>query len=206
MKFTSEAGDRAFRDAIKAIESVSSAEVVVAVRAYARRWMVQHLIVGLVSATAVLGYTLLFDLPPWAVFAFPIVTGLVSGSIVELITPLYRFLVPAHIRDQHVVDTARALFVERRIHGTKGRTGMLVFIAVRERAVEIVGDLGVIDRVGQDKLDDYAAQLADTIRRGAEPVAKLLASFAPALAAAMPRAADDQNELPDTPITVGTVS
>ena len=202
MRFTSEAGDRAFREAIAAIERVSAVEVVVAIRAYARRWMVQHMIVGLVAAIAVLGYTVLFEYPAWVVLALPLATGVISSALVEYVPALYRFLVPVHVREHYVIEAARALFVERGVHATRGRTGMLVFIAVRSRTVEIVGDLAVVEHVGQGKLDDWAAQLRAAISGGAEPVATLLASFATALAAALPRAADDKNELPDAPIAV----
>ncbi len=202
MTFTSEAGDRAFREAIATIEGTSAVEVVVAIRAYARRWMVQHMIVGLVSAIAVLAYTVLFDYPAWAVLALPLATGVLSSALVEYVPALYRFLVPAHIREHHVIEAARALFVERGVHTTHGRTGMLVFVAVRSRTVEIVGDVAVVEHVSQATLDDWAAKLVAKISDGAEPVAKQLAAFAPELAAALPRAADDKNELPDAPIVV----
>jgi putative membrane protein len=203
MSFTDEAGDRALQEAIQSIEKVSAVEVVVAVRAYARRWMVAHMIVGLMAAIAVLVYAVVFELPPWAGIAFPIATGVVSTLIVELVPPLYRFLVPPYVREHHVIQAARSLFVERRVHSTRDRTGMLVFIAVRARTAEIVGDLGVIAKVGQDKLDDYAAKLKAAIPRGAEALAKELASFAPELAIALPRRADDVNELPDAAVQVG---
>jgi putative membrane protein len=202
MSFGSDAGDKALRDAIAAIESASAVEVVVAVRQYARRWMVQHMIVGLVAAIAVLVYAVLFGLEPWAVLAFPLATGVLSTLIVEYVPPLYRFLVPAFVREAHVIDAARALFVERAVHGTRDRTGMLVFVAVRARAVEIVADLHVIAKLGQPKLDEYAAKLCAQIPNGAEAVAKALAALAPELGAALPRKADDVNELPDAPIAV----
>jgi len=202
MAFNSDAGDKAWRDAIAAIEDTSSVEVVVAVRQYARRWMVQHVIVGLVAAVAVLVYGVLFEWPAWTVLVFPLVTGVLSTLIVEYVPPLYRFLVPAFVREAHVVEAARALFVARGVHGTRDRTGMLVFVAVRARAVEIVADLGVIAKLGQKTLDDHAAKLCAAIPGGAVAVAKQLAAFAPELAAALPRRADDTNELDDKPIEV----
>jgi putative membrane protein len=202
MSFTIEAGDRAFRDAIAAIESTSAVEVVVAVRAYARRWMVQHVIVALIAAIAVDIYAVASGWPAWAVLALPLATGLASALVVEYVPPLYRFLVPAFVREGHVIEAARALFVARGIHATRGRTGMLVFVAVRARACEIVGDVAVVEHVGAARLDDLAAKLGAAIPGGAEATAKVLASFAPELAAALPRQAGDANELPDAPIAV----
>jgi putative membrane protein len=200
MRFTSEAGDRAFTDAIHTIETASGAEVVVAVRANARRWLVQHAIAGLIAAAAVLVYAVVFEWDVWAILAFPVVSGVLAVLIVELVPPIHRFLVPPHVHDAHVLEAARALFVERNVHATKRRTGMLVFLAIRPRSCEIVGDIAVIEHVGQAALDDAAAKLAAAIPLGAEATAKTLASFASMLAAAIPRAQGDVDELPDAPI------
>ena len=202
MSFTSEAGDQAFRAAIGALESASAVEVVVAVRAHARRWMVQHLVVGLIAAIAVLVYAALRPLEPWAVIAAPLVTGLVSVLLVEWIPPLNRFLVPAYVRKLHAREAARALFVDRTIHATRGRTGMLVYIAVRAQVCDIVGDVGVIEKLGQHTLDAYAEKLAAAIPRGAEATANVLTSFVPEVAAQLPRRSDDRNELPDASVIV----
>jgi len=200
MRFASAAGDRALTAAIHAIEDASAVEVVVAVRAHARRWMVQHAIVGIVAALGVLGYAVVFEWDVWAILAFPLVSGALAALIVEIVPPLHRFLVPVHVRDAHVLEAARALFVERGVHATKDRTGMLVFLAIHARACEIVGDVAVVERVGQPALDDVAAKLAAAIPSGAEATAEVLAAFAPALAAALPHRADDVDELPDAPI------
>ena len=124
MSFGSEAGDRAFTAAIKEIEARSSVEIVVAVREHARRWLVQHAIVGIVAALGVLAYAAVFEWDVWAILAFPLVSAAIAVALVEYVTPLHRALVPAHVRDGHVLDAARALFVARGYHATKGRTGV----------------------------------------------------------------------------------
>lgn len=202
MSFTSDAGDQAFRAAIAAIESASAVEVVVAVRAHARRWMVQHLVVGLIAALAVLIYAALRPLEAWAVIALPLATGLVAVLLVEWLPPLNRFLVPVYLRKLHAREASRALFVDRTIHATRGRTGMLVYIAVQPQVCDIVADVGVLDKLGQHTLDAYADKLAAAIPRGAEATANALTSFVPELASQIPRRSDDRNELPDASIIV----
>lgn len=164
--------------------------------------MVQHVVVGLIAGMAVLVYAVLFQLAPWAVLALPPATGIASALIVEWIPSLYRFLVPEQLRKQQVRDVARALFVDRTVHATRDRTGILVFIAVRARVCEIVGDVGVLDKLGQATLNDYAAKLGKAIVRGAEATANVLTSFVPELADRLPRRLDDRNELPDSPVAV----
>jgi putative membrane protein len=200
MSFGSEAGDRAFTDAIKSIEAGSSAEVVVAVREHARRWFVQHAIVGIVAAVGVLAYAAIFRWNVWAILAFPLISGALAVAIVEYFSPLHRALVPAHVHDRHVLDAARALFVARNMHATKDRTGLLVYLAVHPRACELVGDVAVVDKLGEGKLDAMADKLAAAIPNGAEATAKALASLAPDFAGALPAHPGDTDELPDAPI------
>jgi len=202
MSWGTEHGDKAFRDAIAAIEDNSSVECVVAVRAYARRWMAAHIVVGLVAAYAVLVYAVLFALPQWAVLAFPLAAGIASTLIVEYVPPLYRFLVPVWLREQHVVEAARNLFFEKNIHTTSERTGLLVFIAVRSRTVEVIGDVGIVAKLGQSRLDHMAQALKEALTEGPAAVGRTLANLAPEFAEHFPRRADDKNELPDDVIAV----
>ncbi|MEP6860156.1 MAG: hypothetical protein ABJE66_06020 [Deltaproteobacteria bacterium] len=202
MSWGTEQGDKSFRDAIAAIEDNSAVECVVAVRAYARRWMAAHVVVGLVAAYAVLIYAVLFALPRWAVLAFPLGAGIVSTLIVEYVPPLYRFLVPAWLREQHVVEAARSLFVEKNVHVTRDRTGVLVFIAVRARTVEVIGDVGIVDKLGQTRLDHMAQALGEALPAGPAAVGRTLANLAPEFAEYFPRRADDKNELADDVVAV----
>ena len=202
MSWGTEHGDKAFRDAIAAIEDNSAVECVVAVRAYARRWMAAHIVVGLVAAYAVLVYAVLFALPQWAVLAFPLAAGIASTLIVEYVPPLYRFLVPEWLREQHVVEAARNLFFEKNVHTTSGRTGLLVFIAVRGRTVEVIGDIGIVEKLGQSRLDHMAQALKEALTEGPGAVGRTLANLAPEFAERFPRSADDKNELPDDVIAV----
>ena len=197
MNFGSEAGDRAITAAIKTIEAGSSAEVVVAVREHARRWWVQHAIVGIVAALGVLIYAAVFTWDVWAILAFPLVSGVFAFAIVEWVAPLRRALVPSRIRDAHVLDAARATFVSRGVHATTGRTGVLVYLAIHPRACELVGDLAVVEKIGQAKLDEMADKLAAAIPAGAEATASALAALAPAFATALPAGPDNPNELGD---------
>ena len=198
MKVT-DAGDRAFHAAIEAIEGASAVEVVVAIRPHARRWLVPHAVVAVVAVAAVLAFTLYSDreFALWEILALPLLAGAVGASLVEL-GPVYRFLAPKLVRHEHVHDSARVVFVARKVHATTGRTGMLVYIAVRERIVELVGDLAVVDKVGAATLDAWSRKLEAELPRGAEATAKALAALAPDCATALPHRADDVNELPDT--------
>lgn len=195
-----EAADTALRDAIRAIEKLSSAEVVVAVRPRLRRWLVPHVGVGAVFMAAMLAFVLFSDDYEFALVSIavlPLLAAVLGGLAVEAVPPVERALVPAAVRDAIALDAARAAFLGLGVHKTKGRTGVLVFVAVRERCVLLVGDVAIVDRLGEAGLARCAEALRSELASGGVAVAAALARLAEDFAAVMPGSPDDVNELPD---------
>ena len=205
MKFLDEAGVKALEAAGAEIEKVSAVEVVLAVRPRARHWFGQHVLVAIAAGLGVLAYTLwshhVFAL--WVIMALPVLAGVIGMLLVEAVPPLYRFLAPVPLRYEHVREAARTLFVDKRVHATRRRTGLLVYIALHERIVELVGDVAIDDKVGHKLLGEWAHKLEAALPRGAEATATVLAGLAGELATRLPRAADDTNELSDAVQVIG---
>lgn len=197
MKFLTAAGERALDEAVTAIESVSSAEIVIAIRPRARDFMLQHAVVAAVTAIALLAFTLYSSVPftLWQILTLPIMAGVFAALLVEAVPPLYRALVPASVRSAQAHEAACVTFVQRGVHATRGRTGILVYIALREQQVDLVGDIAVLKHVGIEQLAAWAGTLEAVLPRGAEALGKELAALAPDLAAKLPRRADDIDEL-----------
>jgi putative membrane protein len=186
--------------AIQAIEQVSSAEVVIAVRPRLRRWLIPHLVVAAIVMLLVLAFVLFsdaYEFALWSIAVTPLLAAIAGGMLVEAIAPLDRALTPAAVRDELVRDAGRATFYELGVHNTKGRTGVLVFIAVREQRVLLIGDLAIAARLGHKGLARQAELLSAQIPAGGEALARALARLAGEYGAALPRAADDVNELAD---------
>lgn len=202
MSWGSADGDRSFKDAIKAIEDNSSVEVMVAVRAHARLFLAQHVVVGLIALIATLVFAVLDGWDKWATIAFPLAVAAVSMLLVEYVPPLYRFLVPQWLREQHTGEAARALFVAKQVHTTEQRTGMLVFVAVRAQCVEIVGDVGIVEGLTETRIAHMKQALREALPQGPGAVGRTLANFAPELHDVFPRSRNDKNELPDDPVSV----
>ena len=180
---------------------MSSAEIVIAIRPRARDFKLQHAIVGAVTAIALLAFTLYSPLPfsLWHILTLPILGGIFGALLVEAVPPLYRALVPEAVRSEHAHDAACITFVQSGVHATRDRTGILVYIALRERQVELVGDIGVLQKVGIEQLAAWAGALEGVRCRAApRPLGKELAALAPALAKALPRRVDDIDELANT--------
>jgi putative membrane protein len=197
MSFLTEAGQRAIEDGVEAIEAVSAAEIVIAIRPRARHSLIQHAVVGIVAAIAMLAFTLYspIDFALWHILVLPVFAGMLGALLVEAIPPLYRFVEPPWLRYEHVREAAYAAFVERGVHATRDRTGLLIYVAVRERMVEVVGDLTVTKQLGIEVLASIAGTLEAHIARGSASFGKALADQADEFAKALPRRADDIDEL-----------
>ena len=84
------------------------------------------------------------------------------------------------------------------MHHTAGRSGILVYIALTERMVEVVADDGVVKSVEPTSWSKACAAIDGAVGNGGEATARALAALAPILALALPRHVEDLNELPDT--------
>jgi putative membrane protein len=197
MKFLTEAGQQALEDAVEAVEAQSAAEIVIAIRPRARYALTQHAMVGIVCAIAILAFTLYSDVEfaLWHILVLPIFAGILGALVVEAVPPLYRFLEPPWLRHEHVREAAYAAFVERGVHATRDRTGILIYVALRERMVEIVADLEVLDAVGIETLAAWSGTLEAQVPRGAVAFATVLRELARQLGKALPPRSDDTNEL-----------
>jgi putative membrane protein len=189
----------AFASAIEDIERGSAAEVVVAVRRRSAAYLHANLAIGAAAAIAGLA-AMLFSAHVFALSSIlvdPFVVGGIAGVVVELLPGVKRGLSPRAMRRREVLRAARATFVERGIHRTRDRSGLLVYISWLEREVALVGDAGIERVLSDDARTEAARALTTAMPAGGAAVARELARLAPALAAGLPCRADDTNELPD---------
>jgi putative membrane protein len=102
-------------------------------------------------------------------------------------------------RRQRVETAARATFVERRVHGTSGRTGILLYVSVLEREAVFVVDVGVEALAATDAWRQAAGEIEAAVRRGEDgtAVAERIRELAVLLSPALARDAADVDELPD---------
>jgi putative membrane protein len=190
-QFLDEAAREAFARAIADIESTSSVEVVVAFRRRSSTYRHANVIVAAAAAFASLAVMLFVDhaFSLAAILIDPFVMAVIVGFAVEWLPGVKRVLTPARTRRAKVERSARATFIERGLHATRDRTGLLVYMSWLEQQVVLVPDVGL--RLPAD----LEAKLA--MRDGGAAVASALGSFANALRDVAPRRHDDVNELPD---------
>jgi putative membrane protein len=107
---------------------------------------------------------------------------------------LLRRLTRAARRRRQVEQAARAAFVEEAVHGTRGRSGILVYVSEAERLAVLVRDLGLDGRVPRAAWNGLDLGVADL-----EDLLVLLRAVGAVLAAHLPATADNPNEIPDAP-------
>jgi len=124
--------------------------------------------------------------------------------LIQLWRPLKFLLVPGPIKGMRVRDAAVRHFkvgAERRTHG---RTGVLIYLSMREHRAEIVADEAIASKVSAEVWGEAMADMLTHIRQGriADGLVAGVRDVGAVLAEHFPRAEDDQNELPDRLIEV----
>lgn len=197
--FLTDEAKRAFTDAVRDVEAVTSAELMVAVRARSGSYLHADLTAGILAALGVLA-VLLFSRWEFGLVWFvldPLLAGLLAGWIASRSPGLRRALTGPADRRRQVEAAARALFVEKRVHGTVGRTGMLLYVSILELEAVIVPDVGleVLATTESWKATVAAIETAVRDREDGVLVAQRIRTLAPLLAPSFPCAVDDVDEI-----------
>ena len=195
--FLDEGAKQAFGDVIHRIEEVSAAEAIVTVRVRSSRWLHAHLISGCVAAIAALGF-MLFSSYPFSVasiFVDPIVAGVGVGWLSTLVNPIERWLTPRSARRAAVHMAALAMFHDKGIRLTRGRTGILIYVSIVERMAEVIADSGVLAAVPEPEWRAAVAAVDTAVAAGGATTARAAAALAPLLGRCLPRRDDDVDEL-----------
>ncbi len=136
-----------------------------------------------------------------------IALGLVAFLLALLVQqwePLKFALVPGPTRTARVHGQAVRQFKVGAERRTTGRTGVLIYLSMREHRAEIVADEAIAGKVPAEVWGEAMADMLAEIRKGAiaEGLAVGIRDVGIVLAEHFPRGADDENELPDRLIEV----
>lgn len=135
----------------------------------------------------------------FAIAAFVAAIKFVGMWLLMLWSPLRLALTPGWIKTGRVHDRAVSAFrigTERR---TRGRTGILIYLSMREHRAEIVADEAITSQVDAEVWGEAMAAMLSHLRDGriADGMCEAVERVGKVLAAHIPRDADDTNELPD---------
>jgi putative membrane protein len=134
------------------------------------------------------------------------VAALKFGAVmlIQYWQPLKFFLIPPPVKTARVHERAIRAFrigAERR---TVGRTGVLIYLSMREHRAEIVADEAIASKVDPEVWGDAMSAMLAHVRedRIADGMCAAIDRVGAILAPHFPRADDDVNELPDRLIEV----
>jgi putative membrane protein len=160
------------------------------------------------ALAAVLLAALWRGLGPWgagslAWVAVPAWLGVVLGFLAGAhLAPVARLLAGAEQLDRRARARARIAFLEEGVFATAGRTGVLVFLAVRERRAVILADDGIAVAVGESEWQAIVDQLTAAASAGriADGMAEAVRACGALVAERSgPPGTADANELHDDP-------
>jgi uncharacterized membrane protein len=106
--------------------------------------------------------------------------------------------------DQTARDRAVDVFSMLRVWDTEHNNGVLIYVLLADRAVEIVADRGIAHRVAQAEWDAICARMREAYARGDYECGSVegIGAIGEVLARHFPAAASGRNELPDDPIVL----
>ncbi len=125
-----------------------------------------------------------------------------TGEVCVAIEPSMSLLAVA--RGVSPRERAVEVFSEQRVWDTEYNCGVLIYILLAERAIEVVVDRGIAARVAQAEWDSICAVMSDSfshgryqagVEAGVEKATALLSGH-------FPRSAPDQNEIADKPVVL----
>jgi len=107
-------------------------------------------------------------------------------------------------QDQPARERALDIFSQLRIWDTAHNNGVLIYLLLADRDVEIVADRGIDAKVGAAGWEKICAEMEGNFRAGnfAGGVIKGIQAVSRQLATHFPRHDGGNNELPDTPVVI----
>ena len=206
--------------AVAAAESITACEIVPVIATCSDRYDRAEDTVGLwLAAFSAACVWLYFPLdksetgswentPTWigvVVMVLVITLAFVIGAfLANKLHRLKRLFIPQKQMINEVEDRARQIFFDRRVHHTEGASGLLLYLSLFESRAVVLGDQLVMTKLGQPFLDHTCQQLTDGLRHGnpADAICKTIEEASSQLSEAIPRSADDVNELHDALVLI----
>ena len=119
--------------------------------------------------------------------------------LLQLWPPLKFWLVLPPIKTHRTFERAVSLFKVGAERRTSGRTGILIFVSMREHRAQIIADAAIASMVPPETWGAAMAAMLEHIKDGrcADGMIAAVEKVGAVLAEHFPRAEDDTNELPD---------
>ena len=200
-KFDKQASE-AIATAVREIENQTDAEIVIVIRGRSGPYRHADYLCGSLLAFVGLLFFLFspFAIHEWLV-AIEVILLFVLGTFLSSRWPfLRRLLTSKKFRENAARQGAAAMFYEAGIANTRAENGLLIYVSLLERQIEIFADRGVLKAMPPLEWNTSIHELKN-LANNCEPD-KLVASLkrlGKVLAAHMPATGENPNELVDGP-------
>lgn len=125
-----------------------------------------------------------------------LIVGIVSYFVLNF-AAFNRLIIPKAELERRVHQRALVHFVESGVADTKDRTGILIFISIRERRVELIADRGINEEIAPGVWDEIVQTIITGIKekKVKEGLVNAISRCGELLQEKFPIAEDDENEL-----------
>jgi putative membrane protein len=192
------------KEVIKSAETKTSGEIVPVIVKQSDDYLYSHYLCALLYTFIGVILTFCEALPKTQVSPIIYITIMaIVGYSLPKISSLKRALLNKKERDEEVNQKALQTFFTNNLHRTKDGTGILIFISLLERKVQILGDHGINKKVDQNFWNDEVDKLVQSIKEDnlIEGLSQVISTLGDKLAEHFPIQSDDTNELKNELIT-----
>jgi putative membrane protein len=199
--FLTQAEQDALVECVKRAESTTSGEIVPVIATmsydYPRAGLVGSLILGALAAVALTLALGREDM--WVFLALFLALFFCFSRLLDAFPALKRPFVSKREMHDEVAEAAFTAFHAHGLHDTRDKTGIILYVSVYERSVQVLADKGINDLVNPRAWEEVVAMVTEGIRAG-KPGQALCAGVVRCgemLTERFPIKPDDTDELPN---------
>ena len=192
-------------EAVRQAEMRTSGELVTVIAKRSDNYALTPWIWATLLALMLPGFLQLFDgRAPFVSVYISQVTLFVAMLLLLQWQPFKMRLVPKAVKRAYARRLAREQFFMQRLHLTRERTGVLIFVSVAEHYVEVLADEGIHKAVPVDAWHGVVARFIARVKSGktADGFIEAIEACGDYLAEHFPPRPDDTNELPNALVEI----
>ena len=199
--FLTQAEQDALVDCVRKVEQATSGEIVPLIADASYEYPRASLIGGIIGGGLIgVGATLAMGREDmWLFLAVFLAAFLVLSRLLDAFPALKKPFISQREMREEVEEAAFTAFYANGLHHTRDLTGILIYVSVFERQVQVLADKGINDKVDPATWDEVVALVTKGIRSGnpGEALCAGVTRCGELVTKQFPVKADDTDELPN---------